>query len=84
MRDPYNIPRPQMFPMRNPCIGTSQDYGKLTAVHAHRAYPDAQGNGNTDIVAAHYHRIVEGRLLPDQSDSHTHQLFYNLPCGAGI
>lgn len=84
MRDPYNIPRPRMFPMHSPCVMTTQGYGTLTPVHTHRAYPNAEGNGNTDIIASHFHRILGGRVLPDQSDGHTHDLRYNMPCGAGI
>lgn len=83
MRDPYLIPRPQAFPATYPCQQTTRSQSKLTVVHAHRAWLDAEGNGVTDITLSHFHRIIAGRLMPDPSDGHEHGLT-NIPCGAGI
>lgn len=51
-------------------------------MHSHGAWLDKTGNGNTDVTAAHYHRVRDFVVLPDQSDGHTHELTM-LPCGAG-
>jgi hypothetical protein len=83
MRDPFKITRPVMFPQTHPCRLTNRGWGKLHPVHVHNAYPDAQGNGNTSISVSHYHRIVDGRVLPDESDGHTHTIS-NILCGTGI
>ncbi len=83
MRDPFKIVRPLMFPQTHPCRLTNRGWGKLHPVHVHNAYPDAQGNGNTSISVSHYHRIVGGRVLPDESDGHTHGIT-NVLCGTGI
>jgi hypothetical protein len=82
MRDPYAIPRPQMFPEMRPCQLTTRGAGRLYPIHVHNAYPDREGNGTTSISASHFHRIKDGKILPDQSDSHTHGLT-NVLCGAG-
>ena len=74
MLDPYKIPRPQMFPRPRTCVITTQDWGRSTPVHSHRASFDADGNGITDIVAGHFHRIIAGELKPSPVDSHEHQL----------
>lgn len=83
MRDPYKIVRPTPFPQTHPCRLTTRGWGKLSPTHVHRAYPNAQGNGATSISVSHFHRIKDGRILPDESDGHTHELT-NLLCGAGI
>lgn len=43
---------------------------------------DRDGNGTTDTVASHFHRIRNWRILPDESDGHTHE-FTGLASGAG-
>jgi hypothetical protein len=43
-------------------------------VHTHRARFDSDGNGITDIVAGHYHRVLSGRVMPSPVDSHEHKL----------
>jgi len=82
MRDPYTIARPRMFPEARLCRLTSRGWGKLYPVHVHNAYPDKDGNGNTSISASHFHRIKDGRILPDESDGHEHGLT-NVLCGTG-
>ena len=74
MYDPYNIPRPQMFPRPYTCVITTQDGGRSTPVHTHKAHFDADGNGTTDITADHFHRIIDGVVKPSPVDSHDHQL----------
>ena len=69
-------------PPRFPPQLTSRDSGKSTPIHDHEAFVDTEGNGVTDVVASHYHRIRDGRVLPDESDGHTHRLT-GLPSGAG-
>lgn len=54
----------------------------MTPLHSHRAFLDPQGNGTTDIVASHFHRVVANRVLPSPVDSHEHYLT-QLPCGPG-
>lgn len=83
MRDPFKIIRPVMFPQTHPCRLTTRGQGKLYPTHVHKGYPDKNGNGNTDISCSHYHRIANGRVLPDESDGHTHALT-DLLCGTGI
>lgn len=82
MFDPYKIPRPQMFPRPRTCVITTQGWGRSTPVHTHRASFDANGNGITDIVAGHFHRIIGGVLKPSPVDSHEHQMT-NVAAGAG-
>jgi hypothetical protein len=83
MIDPRNIPRPAMFPMTNPCRLTSRSGGCSAPVHSHRAYPDAAGNGMTDIIASHFHVIRNGIVLGSNIDGHIHRLT-NVLCGTGI
>ena len=71
------------FPMRQPGYMVSRGAGRLTPVHIHRAFVDSAGNGLTSIDANHYHRIMGGRILPDESDSHEHTLTRIL-IGVGI
>jgi len=61
---------------------TSRDAGPGHPLHSHCAFVDASGDGATDTDASHFHRIVGGRIRPDESDGHTHT-FVGLPCGAG-
>ena len=83
MLDPYKIPRPRMFPQTYPCRQTTRGEGRLYPVHAHRAYMGPDGSGVTDISVSHFHRIKDGRILPDESDGHGHGLT-DVRCGTGI
>jgi hypothetical protein len=80
--DPRSIKGPAMFPMRRPAQATSRSGGLRTPVHSHRAYPDRNGNGNTELAAGHFHAIVGGQVLP-AVDGHTH-ILTDVPNGAGI
>lgn len=83
-RDPYRIVRPQMFPAQMPCIMAMQAYGKQAPMHTHRVWVDKEtGEGYTDILASHFHRVRENRMLPSDVDGHTHELRFNMPGGAG-
>jgi hypothetical protein len=72
--DPYKIPRPQLFPRPWTRVLTTRDYGRSSPVHTHRARFDSDGNGITDIVASHFHRVLGGRVMPSPVDSHEHKL----------
>lgn len=61
---------------------TSRAAGRMYPIHAHTAFINPDGTGVTDVVASHFHRIKDGRVLPDHSDGHTHNLT-GLPAGAG-
>lgn len=74
----YPTPQPPGFP----CQITTRDAGKATPIHQHGAWLNAEGTGNTDLDSGHFHRVRGFRVLPDESDGHTHQLTM-LPCGAG-
>ncbi len=50
-------------------------------LHHHGAWLNKEGTGNTDVSVSHYHVVKEGRLQPDPSDGHTHELTMS-PCGA--
>lgn len=80
--DPDAVVYASTLPMSYPCQMTTRDTGKGYPIHSHGAWIDKAGNGNTDADAGHFHRVREGRVLPDESDGHTHQLTM-LPCGAG-
>lgn len=80
--DPSRIIYPSAGPPRLVCHLTTRDKAKLYPVHEHDAFIDRHGNGVTTATASHFHRIVNGRVLADQSDGHTHRLT-RLPCGAG-
>lgn len=82
MLDPYNIPRPTMFPEARACRLTNRSAGRLYPTHVHNAYVNRQGNGVTSISCSHIHRIKNGVVLPDESDGHTHGIT-NLLCGSG-
>jgi hypothetical protein len=89
-RDPYFnyrpnpnlIPIPSTAPPRFVPQLTNKRAGKLFGLHQHRAFIDKDGNGTTDVVDSHFHRVRDGRVLPDESDGHTHNLT-GLPAGAG-
>lgn len=51
-------------------------------VHEHEATIDRNGDGITDNVAGHFHRVRGGRVLPDEHDGHTHALTA-LPASVG-
>lgn len=80
--NPNLIPRPTTAPPRFPLQLTTKRAGTLFAIHQHQAAVDKNGNGTTDVVENHFHRVVDGRVLPDESDGHTHKLT-GLPSGAG-
>jgi len=82
MCDPRSIPRPAMFPMARPCVLTSREEGRITPGHTHRAYPDRDGDGQTDIIASHFHYIRGWKVVPSPVDGHTH-LLTTSSCGAG-
>ena len=80
--NPDLIPVPHSGPPKYAPQLTSRDGGKLYPIHEHNGWVDAQGNGRTDIVASHMHRIKNGVVQEDPSDGHTHVLT-GLPVGAG-
>jgi hypothetical protein len=82
MRDPYQIPRPAMFPLAAPCRMTMQASGRLTPVHVHWAYLDRRGVGKTNTVASHFHYVLDGKVTPSLIDRHIHGLT-SIPCGLG-
>ena len=51
-------------------------------LHNHTAFVDASGAGVTDTVGSHFHRVMRGRVQPDPSDGHYHELT-GLAAGAG-
>jgi hypothetical protein len=75
--------RTTQFPMRQPSYLLSRGAGKLYPVHIHQGFVDSQGNGTTSIDVSHFHRIMNGRVLPDESDSHDHGLT-RIRTGRGI
>ena len=75
--------RPAVFPMRQPSYLVSRGAGKLYPVHVHKAFVDEKGYGTTSIDVSHFHRIIDGRILPDESDGHDHGLT-NVLTGRGI
>jgi hypothetical protein len=64
--------RTTQFPMRQPSYMITRGAGKLYPVHIHKAFIDKNGNGTTSIDVSHFHRILSGRILPDESDGHEH------------
>lgn len=74
----YQTTQPPPFPAQL----TSRVTGRLYPMHMHTAFVNEDGDGTTDVVASHYHRVRGGRVLPDPSDGHTHELT-GLPAGAG-
>jgi len=61
---------------------TTRASGRLSPVHDHSAFLDFEGNGVTDVVASHFHRVKYGKVQVNDSDGHTHGLT-GLPSGAG-
>lgn len=80
--DPDLVVRPTTAPPRFPLQLVSKNWGKLYPVHFHCAAVDVNGNGTTTVEASHFHRVSRGRVMPDESDGHIHNLT-GLPCGAG-
>lgn len=80
--NPDAIPYASTQPPGFPCQITTQNPARLYPLHHHGAWLNAEGTGNTDLSSGHFHRVVNGRVQPDPSDGHTHQLTM-LPCGAG-
>ncbi len=80
--NPGAIAYPTTQPPGFPCQITTRDTGRLHSVHAHGAFLNAQGDGNTDVADGHFHRVRHGVVQPDQSDGHSHELT-TLPCGVG-
>lgn len=80
--NPGAIAYPTTQPPGHPCQITTRDTGRLHSVHAHGAFLNAQGDGNTDVADGHFHRVRHGVVQPDQSDGHAHELT-TLPCGVG-
>jgi hypothetical protein len=80
--DPNLVVYPTTAPPPFPPQLTTREAGKLYPVHDHCAFVDVKGDGNTDVVASHFHYVRDSRVLPDPSDGHKHDLT-GLPCGAG-
>lgn len=80
--DPGAIVYAKTMPPPFPCQQTTRDAGKSFPIHNHGAWLSKEGDGNTDVDSGHFHRVRGFKVLPDESDGHTHQLTM-LPCGAG-
>lgn len=80
--NPDRVVYPTGQPLAYPCQLTTRDPARMYPMHNHGAWLDAQGNGNTDVDAGHFHRVRGFKVLADESDGHTHTLT-QLPCGAG-
>ena len=80
--NPDAVVFPTTQPPGFPCSMTTREAGKTYPLHYHSAFLNPAGDGNTDVDSGHYHRVRDFRVLPDESDGHTHQLT-TLPCGVG-
>ena len=80
--NPDAVPYASTLPPTFPCQLTTDSFGKTYPMHNHGAWLNATGDGNTDVDAGHFHRVRGFKVLPDQSDGHTHELT-TLPCTAG-
>jgi hypothetical protein len=80
--NPAAVVYPTGMPQPFPCQLTTRVSGRSFPIHSHGAWLDAQGNGNTDMDAGHFHRVRGFKVLPDESDGHIHEMT-TLPCGAG-
>lgn len=80
--NPDAVPYASTLPTSFPCQLTQDAWGKIYPMHNHGAWLNAQGDGNTDLDAGHFHRVKNFKVLPDQSDGHTHEMTM-LPCTAG-
>jgi len=70
------------LPPTFPCQLTTDSYGKIYPMHNHGAWLNEHGDGNTDLDSGHFHRVKGFKVMPDESDGHTHDLT-TLPCTAG-
>lgn len=80
--DPDRVVYPTTLPPTFPCQQTMRTSSRAFPIHNHDAWLDREGDGNTGVDAGHFHRIRDGRVLPDLTDGHTHEMT-DLPCGAG-
>lgn len=86
--DPRLIPISAMIPPAIAPVLTSQTRlsrpgaNTLYPVHDHCAFVHNDNSGNTSVVASHFHRVVRGKVQPDPSDGHTHDLT-GYACGPG-
>lgn len=80
--NPDRVAYPTGQPLAYPCQLTTRDPARMYPMHNHGAWLDAEGNGNTAVDAGHFHRVRGFKVIPDESDGHTHTLT-QLPCGAG-
>jgi hypothetical protein len=80
--DPRTFATQRQFPRPTSTYVTNRVSGKLAPLHTHWARLDEKGSGTTDIRAGHYHRIIDGRLLPSPVDSHEH-IMTLIPGGVG-
>lgn len=80
--DPFKIVYPKIHPPGFPGQLVSRAQSRMYPIHDHCAWVNRAGDGNTDVAASHFHRVIAGRVLPDESDGHTHYMT-GLPCGAG-
>lgn len=80
--NPANVLYPTTLPAPFGCKLTTRNAGKLYPMHDHSAFINSEGTGNTAVDASHFHRVIGWKVIPDESDGHTHQLT-RLPCGTG-
>lgn len=80
--DPNAVVRPTTAPPRFRPLMTTRSISRLYPLHDHVAFVNRDGEGTTDVVASHFHRIKNWKVYGDQSDSHEHALT-RLPAGAG-
>lgn len=80
--DPGAVQYARPLPAGFPCQITTDNTGKSHPMHHHGAWLNAEGDGNTDVAAGHYHRVRAFKVHADPSDGHVHALTM-LPCGAG-
>lgn len=71
--DPFQVARQRMYPRPRTVLLTTRGWGRSSPVHTHRGEFDSDGNGLTDIIAGHFHRIIGGKIMPSPVDSHDHE-----------
>lgn len=79
--NPDRVVYPTGQPLAFTCQLTTRAGGRIYPMHEHGSWLDKDGNGNTDLDAGHFHRVRGFRILPDESDGHSHEMTM-LPCGA--
>lgn len=79
--NPDKVRYPTGQPLAFTCQLTTRTPGRVYPMHNHGTWLSAEGDGNTDIDSGHFHRVRNFKVLPDESDGHTHELTM-LPCGA--